>query len=115
MSSHEIENHVVDAIHTIHYSTGSGLPISMYDGIVRAVLVEKGFKLVEAGEIFGKKLYEINQTLAMLLMSEANEPEGVEEALSEHIKENGLKLGLVVNFGAPNPTEGTRRVESTTL
>ncbi|QQE10102.1 hypothetical protein JD969_11305 [Planctomycetota bacterium] len=111
MSSEVIGNQVIDAIHTIHYSTGSGLPVQVYDGIVQSVLREKGFELTENGLLDGHKIYHVQEQIALVMLSQPNIDSAMKVQLKQHISENKLAFGILFNFAASNPTDGMVRVD----
>ncbi|QDU32126.1 hypothetical protein KS4_01550 [Poriferisphaera corsica] len=110
MSLEAKENQIVDAIHTIHYSTGPGMPGKVYEGIVRSVMVEKRFELVDGGEVQGQLVYHVDDEIALLVLSDMNaDLDELADKLTAYLEVAGLKAGVVFNFAAMNPTLGTRR------
>lgn len=121
MTENEIAKIVVDACYHIHTPLGPGLLESVYARILEYELTKRGLKVqrevpisfrydeMEFDEGFRADL--IVQGIVILeLKSVENTAPVHKKQLLTYLKLTGLKLGLLVNFGAPLIKEGIFRL-----
>jgi GxxExxY protein len=121
MTENEIAKIVVDACYHVHIRLGPGLLESVYLRILEYELVKRGLRVrrevpvsfrydeVEFDEGFRADLIVEDIVILELKSVEATAPVHKKQLLT-YLKLTGLKLGLLVNFGAPLIKDGITRL-----
>ena len=121
MTENEIAKIVVDACYHIHTRLGPGLLESVYERILEYELKKRGLRVVRQVPIpvvYDDQLFEegfradliVNGLVILELKSvEKTAPIHRKQTLT-YLKLTGLKLGLLINFGAPLIKDGIYRL-----
>jgi GxxExxY protein len=121
MTENEIASVVVDASYQIHTRLGPGLLESVYLRILEYELSKRGLKVyrevpipfryddIQFDEGFRADLI-IEDKVILELKSVENSPPIHKKQLLTYLKLTGLKLGLLINFGAPLIKDGVTRL-----
>ena len=121
MNENEIAKIVVDAAYHIHTRLGPGLLESVYLRILEYELTKRGLRVakevpvcfrydeVEFDEGFRADLIVEEKVILELNSVETTAPVHKKQLLT-YLKLTGLKLGLLINFGAPLIKEGIFRL-----
>ena len=121
MSENEIAKIVIDACYQIHTRLGPGLLESAYCRILEYELLKRGLRVrrevpipfqydnVQFDEGFRADLIVEDKVLLELKSVEAAAPVHKKQTLT-YLKLTGLKLGLLINFGAPLIKDGITRL-----
>lgn len=123
MTENEIAAIVVDACYQIHTRLGPGLLESVYTRIREYELMKRGLKVrrevpiafhyddLEFDEGFRADLIVEEVVILELKSVETTAPVHRKQLLT-YLKLTGLKLGLLINFGAPLIKQGITRLVS---
>lgn len=121
MSENELAKIVVDACYQIHVRLGPGLLESVYSRILEYELTKRGLRVrrevaipfryddIEFDEGFRADLI-VEDKLILELKSVENTAPVHKKQLLTYLKITGLKLGLLINFGAPLIKDGIFRL-----
>jgi GxxExxY protein len=121
ISEKAISKAVLDASLPIHSDLGPGLLEKVYERVLEAELVEKGFEVrrqvpisikyknLEFDEAFRADLIVENKVLVELKASEANHPVYYRQLVS-YLKLSSMRYGLLMNFGSEHLKDGIKRV-----
>jgi len=121
ISEKTLSKAVLDASFPIHSDLGPGLLERVYERILEAELIEKGFnvrrqvpipikyKNLEFDEAFRADRIVEDRMLIELKASETNHPVYYRQALS-YLKLSRMRFGLLINFGAEHLKDGIKRV-----
>jgi GxxExxY protein len=121
MTENEISQVVVDACYRIHTRLGPGLLESVYVRILEHELTKGGLNVrrevpvsfwyddLEFDEGFRADLI-VNGTVILELKSVEKTAPVHKKQLLTYLKLTGLKLGLLINFGAPLIKDGITRL-----
>ena len=121
MTENEIAKVVVDACYQIHTRLGPGLLESVYERILEHELKKRGLKVarqvpipvvydgMEFEEGFKADLIVNSLVILELKSVEKTAPVHRKQTLT-YLKLTGLKLGLLINFGAPLIKDGIFRL-----
>jgi GxxExxY protein len=116
-----ITGEIVDAAYGIHRRLGPGLLESVYETLLENVLLQRGFTVVRQKpvpfEFDGLRFDEGFRVDLLVDDRVVIELKSVEKAAPVHLKQLltylrllNLRVGLLINFGAPTLKEGIRRV-----
>jgi GxxExxY protein len=121
MTENEVATIVVDCCYRIHTRLGPGLLESVYDRILEYELKKRGLSVarqvpipvvydgLEFEEGFRADLI-VNGLVILELKSVEQTAPVHRKQLITYLKLTGLKLGLLINFGAPSIKEGITRL-----
>ncbi len=121
MSENEIARIVVDAAYKVHTRMGPGLLESVYETVLRFELQQRGLKVdrqvkvpivyegIEFDECFRADLIVEGRVILEIKSVESIERVHKKQLLT-YLRITGLKLGLLINFGAPLIKEGVTRL-----
>lgn len=121
MTENDLAKIVVDACYHIHVRLGPGLLESVYVRILEYELTKRGLRVrrevpisfryddVEFDEGFRADLIVEDQLILELKSVESTAPVHKKQLLT-YLKLTGLKLGLLINFGAPLIKDGIVRL-----
>jgi GxxExxY protein len=121
ISEKAISKAVLDASFPIHSDLGPGLLEKVYERVLEAELVEKGFEVrrqvpisikyknLEFDEAFRADLIVENKVLVELKASETNHPVYYRQLVS-YLKLSSMRYGLLMNFGSEHLKDGIKRV-----
>src|SRR6516162_65633 len=124
ISEKALSKAVLDASFPIHSDLGPGLLEKVYERILEAELIQKGFhvrrqvpipityKNLEFDEAFRADLLVEDKLLIELKASEANHPVYYRQVVS-YLKLSRMRFGLLINFGSEHLKDGIRRVANT--
>jgi GxxExxY protein len=121
MTENEIGKHVVDAAVKIHAALGPGLLETVYEVILARELERRGLAVARqvpvSIEFEGLKFEEGFRADVIVAGKVILELKSVEQLGRVHAKQlftylklTGLKLGYLLNFGAPLMKEGIQRI-----
>jgi iron complex transport system substrate-binding protein len=117
----EITGEIVDAAYGIHTRLGPGLMESVYETVLARVLERRGFKVerqrvvsfeydgVRFDEGFRVDLLVDDRVVVELKSVERIAPVHPKQLLT-YLRLLNVRVGLLLNFGAPRMKEGIRRV-----
>src|SRR5271157_1862116 len=112
---------ILDASFLVHSDLGPGLLEKVYQRILEAELIDKGFdvrrqvpipikyKNLEFDEGFRADLIVENIVLVELKASETNHPVYYRQPVS-YLKLSSIRFGLLLNFGSEHLKDGIKRV-----
>jgi GxxExxY protein len=112
---------IVDAAVGLHRDLGPGLLESVYEAILAAVLQSRGLEVqrqeavaceyrgIKFADAFRADLIIDRQVIIELKAVEKLAPVHAKQLLT-YLRLSGLKVGFVMNFGAPTLKEGLKRV-----
>ncbi|QDU23518.1 GxxExxY protein [Urbifossiella limnaea] len=121
MTENELAKIVVDACYQIHVRLGPGLLESVYARILEHELAKRGLQVrrevpipfryddIEFDEGFRADLVVDDKLILELKSVESTAPVHKKQLLT-YLKITGLKLGLLINFGAPLIKDGLFRL-----
>jgi GxxExxY protein len=121
ISENVITRAILDTSFTVHSDLGPGLLESVYERILEAELIDKGFdvrrqvpipikyKNLEFDEAFRADLIVENKVLVELKASETNRPVYYRQLFS-YLKLTSMRFGLLMNFGSEHLKDGIKRV-----
>jgi GxxExxY protein len=121
MTENEIAKIVVDACYHIHTRLGPGLLESVYQRILEHELIKRGLRVqhevpvpfrydeLEFDEGFRADLIVEGKVILELKSVENTAPVHKKQVLT-YLKLTGMKLGLLINFGAPLIKDGIFRL-----
>jgi GxxExxY protein len=121
ISEKAISKAVLDASFPIHSDLGPGLLEKVYERVLQAELIDKGFDVrrqvpipikyrnLEFDEAFRADLIVENMMLIELKASETNHPVYYRQAVS-YLKLASMRFGLLINFGSEHLKDGIKRV-----
>jgi len=121
ISEKAISKAVLDASFPIHSDLGPGLLEKVYERVLQAELIDKGFDVrrqvpipikyrnLEFDEAFRADLIVENMMLIELKASETNHPVYYRHAVS-YLKLASMRFGLLINFGSEHLKDGIKRV-----
>lgn len=121
ISEKAISKAVLDASFPIHSDLGPGLLEKVYERVLEAELIEKGFEVrrqvpisikyknLEFDEAFRADLIVENKVLVELKASETNHPVYYRQLVS-YLKLSSMRYGLLMNFGSEHLRDGIKRV-----
>jgi GxxExxY protein len=121
ISEKAISKAVLDASFPIHSDLGPGLLEKVYERVLEAELIEKGFEVrrqvpisikyknLEFDEAFRADLIVENKVLVELKASETNHPVYYRQLVS-YLKLSSMRYGLLMNFGSEHLKDGIKRV-----
>jgi GxxExxY protein len=121
MTENEIAKIVVDASYHIHTRLGPGLLESVYARILEHELLKRGLRVqrevpisfsfdgIEFDEGF-RADFVVEELVILELKSVENTAPVHKKQLLTYLKLTGLKLGLLINFGAPLIKDGIFRL-----
>jgi GxxExxY protein len=121
ISENVITRAILDTSFTVHSDLGPGLLESVYERILEAELIDKGFdvrrqvpipikyKNLEFDEAFRADLIVENKVLVELKASETNHPVYYRQLFS-YLKLTSMRFGLLMNFGSEHLKDGIKRV-----
>ena len=121
MTENEIARVVVDACYQIHVRLGPGVLESVYKQILEYELKKRGQRVrrevpiplryddIEFDEGFRADLIVEDKVILELKSVEATAPVHRKQVLT-YLKLTGLRLGLLINFGAPLIKDGIFRL-----
>lgn len=121
MNENEIGALVVDCAVKLHMATGPGLLESVYEIILAKKLEERGLHVKRQVSIpieFGGEYYEggfkadivLNEKVILELKSVEELKSVHKKQLLTYLKLSRLKIGYLLNFGAPTMKEGISRI-----
>jgi iron complex transport system substrate-binding protein len=117
----EITGEVVDAAYRIHTRLGCGLLESVYEAVLAKALEQRGFSVERQKPIsieFDGLRFDEGFRLDLLVDGRVVvELKSIEKLAAVHAKQvltylrlMDLRVGLLINFGAPTLKEGLRRI-----
>lgn len=121
MAENELAKIVVDACYQIHVRLGSGLLESVYVRILEYELTKRGLRVrrevpisfryddIEFDEGFRADLIVEEKLILELKSVEMTAPVHKKQLLT-YLKLTGMRLGLLINFGAPLIKDGIFRL-----
>ena len=121
ISEKAISKAVLDASFPIHSDLGPGLLEKVYERVLQAELIDKGFDVrrqvpipikyrnLEFDEAFRADLIVEDMMLIELKASETNHPVYYRQAVS-YLKLASMRFGLLINFGSEHLKDGIKRV-----
>ena len=121
MTENEIATHVVDAAYKIHKALGPGLLESVYEAVLAYELEKRGLNVVRQQPIpvvyesvqleigFRADLIVEGKVIVEIKSIEAIAPVHKKQLLT-HLRLTDLRLGLLINFGAPLIKDGITRL-----
>ena len=121
MTENEIAREIVDAAFGLHTELGPGLLESVYEVLLAQELTRRSLHVVRqrpvSFEFRGTRIdegfrvdLEVNRLVLVELKSvERLQPVHLKQ-LKTYLKLRGLRLGLLINFGAPLIRDGIHRV-----
>jgi len=121
ISESVITRAILDASFSVHSDLGPGLLEKVYERILEAELIDKGFgvrgqvpipikyKNLEFDEAFRADLIVENKVLVELKASETNHPVYYRQLIS-YLKLTSMRFGLLMNFGSEHLKDGIKRV-----
>lgn len=121
MTENEIARDFVDAAYQLHVELGPGLLESVYEVLLATELVRRGltvvrqkpisfeFRGVRFDEGFRADLIVGDRDLVELKSIEALHP-AHKKQVKTYLRLTGLRLGLLINFGAPLIKDGIHRI-----
>ena len=121
MTEHETATIVVDACYQIHTRLGPGLLESVYETLLEYELKKRGLQVrrqvgipfvydaIKFEEGFRADLIVENKVILELKSVEQTAPVHRKQVLT-YLKLTDLKLGLLINFGAPLIKDGITRL-----
>jgi GxxExxY protein len=119
--TNSITGQIVDAAYGIHTRIGPGLLESVYEALLEKMLTQRGFTVARQvpvpfefdglrfDEGFRVDLLVNNQVIVELKSVERAAPVHSKQLLT-YLRLSNLRVGLLINFGAPTLKEGIRRV-----
>jgi GxxExxY protein len=121
MSENEIATIVVDCCYRIHAHLGPGLLESVYERILEYELKKAGLPVVRqvpVPVVYDQMQFEegfradmiVNGRVILELKSVEHTSPVHKKQLITYLKLTGLKLGLLINFGAPLTKDGINRL-----
>lgn len=121
MNENEISKHVVDSAYHIHQRLGPGLLESVYEAILTHELKRKGLAVetqapipVVWDSVIIEQGYRADLIVGGKLLVELKSVESVLPVHSKqvftYLKLLKLRLGLLINFGAPFINRGIKRI-----
>lgn len=117
----EITGEIVNAAYEIHTQLGSGLLESVYEAVLAKVLGQRGlmverqkpvpvhFQGLSFDEGFRLDLLVDGRVIVELKSIEMLAPVHAKQMLT-YLRLMDLRVGLIINFGAPTLKEGVRRI-----
>ena len=117
----EVTGEVVDAAYRIHTQLGSGLLESVYETVLARALEQRGLKVerqkpvplhldgLSFDEGFRPDLLIDERVVVELKSIEKLAPVHAKQVLT-YLRLMDLRVGLLINFGAPTLKEGIKRV-----
>jgi GxxExxY protein len=121
MTENEIAKQILDAAFVVHTSLGPGLLESVYEVVLAYELKKKGltperqkpmpilYDNIRFDEAFRSDLIVNGKVIVELKSVEALLPVHAKQLLTQ-LRLSGLKLGLLINFGAAHLKNGIKRV-----
>lgn len=121
MHENEISRLVVDAAYQVHVKLGPGLLESVYETILKFELERRGLRVqrqepvtvvyegIRFDEGFRADLIVESKVLIELKSVEEIAPVHKKQVLT-YLKLTGIRLGLLINFGAPRIKDGITRI-----
>ena len=121
MNENMIAKEIVDAAYKVHKSLGPGLLESVYETILAHELEKRGFNVkrqvpvpivyegISFNEGFRADLIVEDKVIVELKSVENVAPVHKKQLLT-YLRLTGLRLGLLINFGAPLIRNGTTRI-----
>jgi GxxExxY protein len=121
VTENDVAKVVVDACFHVHVRLGPGLLESVYSRVLEYELVKRGLRVrrevpiafrydgLEFDEGFRADLIVEDQVLLELKSVEVTAPVHKKQVLT-YLKLTGLRLGLLINFGAPLIKDGIVRL-----
>lgn len=120
MTENEIGTLVVDTAVAVHRETGPGLMESVYEVILATELARRGLHVerqvrvaITYRDLVFRKAFRADLMVEKLVIIEVK---SVQQVLAQHTKQvqtylklTGLKLGYLLNFGAPVMKDGITR------
>jgi len=121
MTENEIAKRILDAAFAVHTKLGPGLLESVYEVVLAYDLQKRGltaerqksmpilYDNIRFDEAFRSDLVVNGKVIAELKSVEALLPVHAKQLLTQ-LRLSGLKLGLLINFGAAHLKNGIKRV-----
>ncbi len=121
MTENEIATQIVDAAYKIHKKLGPGLLESVYEAVLAYELEKRGLRVVRQQPIpviyenvqlevgFRADLIVESKVIVEIKSVETIAPVHKKQLLT-HLRLSDLRLGLLINFGAPLIKDGISRV-----
>jgi GxxExxY protein len=121
MTENEIAKQILDAAFAVHTKLGPGLLESVYEVVLAYELQKRGltaehqkpmpilYDNIRFDEAFRSDLVVNGKVIAELQSVEALLPVHAKQLLTQ-LRLSGLKLGLLINFGAAHLQNGIKRV-----
>ena len=117
----DVAREIVDAAFKIHTTLGPGLLESVYQIVLAHELEQRGFRVqreVPIGIRYDKLQFDvgfradliINENVIVELKSVEQEAPVHKKQVLTYIRLAGLRLGLLINFGAPRIKDGITRL-----
>jgi GxxExxY protein len=121
MTENEIAREIVDAAFDLHTELGPGLLETVYETLLARELARRSLHVLRQrpvsfefrGERFDEGFrvdLEVNRLVLVELKSVENLHSAHKKQLKTYLKLTGLRLGLLINFGAPLIKDGIHRV-----
>ena len=123
MTENEIATQIVDAAYKIHKKLGPGLLESVYEAVLVYELEKRGLRVVRQQPIpvvyesvqleigFRADLIVEGKVIVEIKSIETTAPVHKKQLLT-HLRLTDLRLGLLINFGAPLIKDGITRLVS---
>lgn len=121
MRHNEVSGAIVDAAYQLHAKLGPGLLESVYEELLAYELAKRGLKVERQKQVpvvyDGKKIelgFRADLVVEDVVMVELKSVETLapvhKKQLLTYLKISGLRLGLLINFGAPLIKDGIIRI-----
>lgn len=126
MNENEIGDIIVDCAVKLHMATGSGLFESVYEVLLARQLEANGLSVerqitipIQLGGITFKEGFRADLVIEKKVIIELKSVEQTcpahKKQLITYLKLSGLKLGYLLNFGAPRMVDGITRIINGTI
>jgi GxxExxY protein len=121
MTENEIAKVVVDAAFKVHTTLGPGLLESVFEVVLAHELCHRGLRVqrqvpiairydgLELPDAFRADLVVEDLVIVEIKSTESNPPVHKKQLLT-YLRLSGLRLGLLINFGAPLIKDGITRI-----
>lgn len=122
LSENEIAREIVDAAYKIHTATGPGLLESAYSAMLESELKGRGLRvqtehpipLIYQGEVLDQVAYRADMIVNDKVIVELKSLEKIapvhKKQLLTYLRLADMRLGLLINFGAPLIKHGITRI-----
>lgn len=121
MNENALAKEVLDTAFAIHTRLGPGLFESVYEAVLAYELTRRGIKVrrqvpipISCGELIFEEGFRADLLVGELLIVELKSVEALNRAhakqLLTQLRLSNMRLGLLLNFGAPHLKDGIERI-----